>query len=87
MTKYQVIAERIVVTFAEAAGAYLVVIPTVNWTKAGLVGAVGAGSSAVYNLLRESKPTMAEVDSLPVTGTVPQIVAPDPVPPTQIPVQ
>ena len=33
MTKFEQIVEKVVVTFVEAAGAYLVVIPTVNWTK------------------------------------------------------
>lgn len=58
MTKKQQVAEHVVVTFVEAAIAYLVVLPTVNWTKTVLAGAVGAGLSAVYNVLRQSKPTL-----------------------------
>lgn len=87
MTKYELIAEKVIVTFLEAAAAYLIVIPTVNWSKVGVAGAIGAGLSAAYNLLRESTPTMGSAEPLPVTGTAPQIVAPDPTPPTQIPVQ
>ena len=60
MTKNQILAEKIIVTFFEAAIAYL----TVNQTnlsgnaKTTAIGAVGFGLSAAYNLLRESKPTL-----------------------------
>lgn len=75
MNKKQQIIEHVVVTFLEAALAYLIVIPTVNWTKTVLAGAAGAGLSAVYNLLRQSNPT--------ITSQVPPAASPAfPTPPT-----
>lgn len=73
MTKYQIIAERVAITFAESAAAYLIVIPTVNWNKTVIAGAIGAGLSAVYNLLREAQPTITPVEQTPV------VISPDPV--------
>lgn len=58
MTKTQIIIEHIVVTFVESAGTYLIVIPTVNWSRAAIAGAIGAGLSAVYNVVRQSSPTI-----------------------------
>lgn len=58
MTKNMQIAERILITFVEAAAAYLIVIPTVNWSKTVLAGAAGAGLSAVYNIIRQANPTI-----------------------------
>ena len=58
MTKTQLVTEHVFVTFIEAAAAYLIVIPTVNWTKTAIVGAIGAGLSAAYNILRQSTPTV-----------------------------
>lgn len=67
MTKYQQIAEKIVITFVEAAIAYWVVIPHTTITKTAIAGAVGAGLSAVYNLLRESNPTiLVTANSAPI---------------------
>lgn len=63
MSKYQQIAEHIGITFFEAAIAYIIVIPHVTWTRTVIAGAIGAGLSAVYNLLRQSTPTIAP-DSL-----------------------
>jgi hypothetical protein len=73
MTKVETIAEHAVVTFVESAVAYLIVIPTVNWNRTVLAGAIGAGLSAAYNVVRQSTPTVAE----------PTVVAP---PVTEIPV-
>lgn len=85
MTKNQILAEHIVVTFVEAAVAYLSINQTSlhgNW-KPVAIGALGAALSAVYNLLRQSPPTITQ-PSLPVTGATPQIVSPEPTetPPT-----
>ena len=60
------VAEKVVITFGEAALAYIAVVPHVTWNKALLSGAVGAGISAVYNLARESNPP-----STPVVPSVP----------------
>jgi hypothetical protein len=57
MTKYQMLVEKVVVTFFQAGIAYVAVAPHVQWDKTLIAGALGAGLSAVYNLLRESKPT------------------------------
>lgn len=84
MTKYALIAEKVVVTFFEAAVGYLIVVPTVNWTKTVLAGAVGAGLSAVYNLVRESEPTMiaqvADPDVVTPVFNAPKVIEP-PLPP------
>lgn len=66
MTKVQQTVEHVIVTFFEAAVAYLVVIPTVNWGKTVVAGAIGAGLSAVYNVLRQSTPTLPEVPAVAV---------------------
>jgi hypothetical protein len=68
MTKSQQVVEHIIITFVEAGAAYLIVIPTTNWTKTVLAGAVGAGLSAVYNVLRQSTPT--------IVPTIPPVVPP-----------
>lgn len=60
MSKNKIMLEHVVVTFFEAAVAYLVVIPTVSWGKTVVAGALGAGLSAVYNVLRQSNPTVFE---------------------------
>lgn len=70
MTKVQQTVEHILVTFVEAAAAYLIVIPTVNWGKTVVAGAVGAGLSAVYNVLRQSTPPVAT--SAPLSSSNPQ---------------
>lgn len=71
MDKYKRIAEKVLVTFVEAALTYLIVVPHPQLNKTVVVGAVGAGLSAAYNLIRESQPT--------ITPTPPTI--------TQIPIQ
>lgn len=82
MTKTQQTIEHIVVTFFEAAIAYIIVIPTVNWGKTVIAGAIGAGLSAVYNVLRQSTPTITELP----TSTITQIpvVTPEEPPVTNI---
>ena len=75
MTKAEQLIERIVVTFVETAGAYLIVIPTTNWSKTVIAGAIGAGLSAVYNIVRQSAPT---VPPSPPT-VVPPVTPPAPV--------
>lgn len=80
MTKTEIIVERAIVTFFETAIGYLVVIPSVNWTKATIAGAIGAGISAVYNAARQSAPATP-----PVAPVVPA-AAPVIEPPVQIPV-
>lgn len=70
MTKVQQTVEHVIVTFFEAAVAYLVVIPTVNWGKTVVAGAIGAGLSAVYNVLRQSAPPV--VETLPAPPVNPQ---------------
>ncbi len=54
MTKVETAVEHAIVTFFEAALAYIIVIPTVNWSKTVIAGAIGAGLSAVYNTVRLS---------------------------------
>lgn len=77
MTKTQIIIEHIVVTFVESAGAYLIVIPTVNWSRAAIAGAIGAGLSAVYNVVRQSNPTIpTEPPLTQVVSSVEPPVAP-----------
>lgn len=76
MTKSQQVIEHIIVTFVEAALAYLIVIPTVNWTRTAIAGAVGAGLSAAYNVLRQSTPTMPPTPVV-VTPPLPAVVSPE----------
>lgn len=85
MTKNEIIAEHVVVTFFEAALAYIIVIPTVNWNKTLIAGAIGAGLSAVYNVLRQSTPSLlTPVENIPIT--VPTVtVAPIPESPPEPP--
>jgi hypothetical protein len=71
MTKFEIVAEHTIVTFFEAAVAYLIVIPTVNWNRTVLAGAIGAGISAVYNTVRQATPNVPEV--APVTVVSPTI--------------
>jgi len=59
--KTRLYIEKAVVTFVQAALAYIVVIPNPALNKTVIAGAVGAGLSALYNLLRESTPTMPKV--------------------------
>lgn len=49
----QSIIERIVITFVEAVVAYSAVAPTHTLDKTAIAGAIGAGASAVYNLLKQ----------------------------------
>jgi hypothetical protein len=74
MSKTGQIVEKIVVTFFEGAGAYLIVIPTVNWNKTVLSGAAAAGISLVYNVLRQSTPTIPQ--STPPAVTPPTVIQP-----------
>ena len=76
MSKTTQIAEHIVITFFEAGVAYLIVIPKVSWNKAVLVGAIGAGLSAVYNYVRQSNPTIQQ--STPPVDQSPVVVPPSP---------
>lgn len=73
MTKFETITEHVVVTFFEAGVAYLIVIPTVNWNRTVLAGAIGAGMSAVYNWVRQSTPTA----NLQPTVAEPTVVTPE----------
>lgn len=60
MTKNQIIVEHVLVTFIEAAVAYLAINQTNlrgDW-KIVAIGALGAGLSAAYNVLRQSEPTL-----------------------------
>lgn len=68
MTKTQQTVEHIVVTFFEAGIAYLAINQTNLSGNAKLtaIGALGAGLSAVYNILRQSTPTLVE----PTVATV-----------------
>lgn len=82
MTKIQQTIEHVVVTFFEAGIAYVTVNQThiSTQSKAVAIGAFGAGLSAVYNLLRQSKPTVTypkagnvwsgTVTGMGVSGTV-----------------
>lgn len=53
---WKLLAIRVLVTFVEAAGAYLFVQDGLD--KAALVGGVGAGLSALYNLGRNHYPDL-----------------------------
>ena len=82
MTKSLVVVEHIIVTFFEAAVAYVSINQTnlsgsAKWVA---IGALGAGISAVYNVLRQSNPTLPAV---PVDPVPPVVVTPaaDVVPP------
>lgn len=77
MTKTQSTIEHVVVTFVESALAYVVVIPTVNWNRTVIAGAIGAGLSAAYNILRQSNP--------PVVTATPAVAPPVVMPPETIP--
>lgn len=68
-------AEKALVTFVEAAVAYVIVIPTVNWDKTVIAGAIGAGLSAVYNVVRESTPTAVTEVPISVASTPPLVTA------------
>lgn len=72
---YQRMAERILVTFFEAGLAYLVVNQTnlSGSMKVTGVGVLGAGLSAVYNLLRESTPTTPVEPPVVVQPSVPPL--------------
>lgn len=72
MTKSQQLVERIIVTFFQAAIAYAVVLPNPSLSKTAIAGGIGAGLSAVYNVLRQSNPTI--VSSSATTPTFPPIV-------------
>lgn len=58
MDKYKRIIEKVAVTFVEAGLTYVIVVPHAQVNKTLIAGALGAGLSAVYNLLRESQPTI-----------------------------
>lgn len=87
MTKTSLVIEHVVITFIEAAAAYLIINQTALHGKPKLaaIGAVGAGLSAVYNVLRQSTPTVPQNSTQtpatvvkPMNG-VPQLTAaPDP---------
>lgn len=70
MTKLQQQIEHVVVTAFEAAIAYIAVAPNVQFNKTLLAGAAGAALSAVYNVLRQSTPTIAPTKSSGVTPTL-----------------
>ena len=76
MTRYQILAERAVVTFVEAAATYYAVSGSPTLNKTAIAGALGAGLSAVYNFLRESSPTINQ------TSTLNSYTAPVSTPPT-----
>jgi hypothetical protein len=80
MTKTQIVIEHVVVTFIEATAAYLIVVPTVSWNKAAIAGAVGAGLSAAYNVLRQSEPSLVSTGSVTVP---PVVITPTPEVPAQ----
>lgn len=71
MTKNQQIVEHIIVTFFQAALAYIVVLPNPTVSKTAFAGAIGAGLSAVYNLLRQSNPTIVTESKIPSTVITP----------------
>jgi len=73
MSKYQQIAEHVVVTFFEAAIAYLAINQTNLSGNAKLtaIGALGAGLSAAYNVVRQSAPTLPVV-----TPAAPVVLSP-----------
>lgn len=62
MTKNQIMLEHIVVTFFEGAISYLTINQTnlTGISKTAAIGACAFGLSAVYNLLRQSNPTIAD---------------------------
>lgn len=65
MTKNQQLAEKVIVTFVEAALAYVAINQT-NLSgnlKLTAIGALGAGLSAVYNLVRQAEPTITPNDN------------------------
>ena len=78
--------EKIVVTFFEGAIGYLVVLPNPSYTKATLIGALAAGLSFVYNVVRESIPTTATPPLVvtPLNGVAEIAATPAEVPPTVI---
>lgn len=75
MTKSAQIIEHVVVTFVEAGLAYVAINQTNlhGAPKVVVIGALGAGLSAVYNLLRQSQPTMT---APAVTPSEPSTVVP-----------
>lgn len=82
MSKSEQIVEHIAVTFFEAGIAYLAINQTSlhGNPKVAAIGALGAGLSAVYNLLRQSTPTFpspADTAS-PLSLSTPVVVSPDP---------
>lgn len=90
MTKAETIVEHVVVTFFEAAIAYLTINQT-NLTgsaKLTAIGALGAGISAAYNLARQANPTLPNLEPTVSTPEVPTVITPtEPVaPPVMIPV-
>jgi hypothetical protein len=77
MSKVLQIVEHVVVTFFEAVLAYYVAVGSPQISKALVVGAIGAGISAVYNILRQSTPpqsTPPAVTQPPVVPPVPPVV-------------
>lgn len=81
MTKNQLIIEKVIVTFFEAAIAYITVNQTDVSRNIKLVGtgALAAGLSAVYNVVRQSKPPTMTDKVPPVARTIE--VAPTGLPP------
>lgn len=62
MTARQQQVEHVIVTFFEAGIAYLAINQTnlSGGAKLTAIGALGAGLSAVYNVLRQSNPTLVD---------------------------
>lgn len=58
MTKNQQLLEKILVTAIEADLIYLSMTSNFQWNRAGLAALLGAAFSAVYNVLRQSQPTI-----------------------------
>jgi hypothetical protein len=78
MTKNQIIAEHIIVTFFEAGIAYLAINQTTLSGNAKLtaIGALGAGLSAAYNVLRQSTPSIPSLPAEVAAPVVPPVDTP-----------
>jgi len=83
MSKTAQLIEKILVTFVEAAGAYYLTVTNPQAGKTAIAGAIGAGLSAVYNVLRQSQPTIVSPTVAPGTYTTSVgITSPTVTPPT-----
>lgn len=76
MSKTLQVLEHILVTFFEAVLAYYVAVGSPKFNTALVAGAIGAGLSAVYNVLRQSNPTIPSQQSTPPLATPPPSVPP-----------